>query len=259
MLERAIRSAVVAAPLAVVLLLARSPAGSGSSAPPAGELARAGDLPAALAPAGPKGPAAPARQTAPGTIEGRLELTLPAPRRSPARYPGRGAAASTPVQRLPAVVYLRGPTSAPAAAPRVMAQQDTAFAPGVLVVPVGTTVDFPNRDPFFHNVFSYSSPARFDLGRYPAGESKSVTFDEPGVVKLYCEVHEHMRGAIVVAGSHHHALLDGSGDFTIPDVPAGRWTVVAWHADLGSTETEVVVPDGAEARVELELGGRERP
>ena len=102
-----------------------------------------------------------------GTIEGRVRLPTGAPRRTASRYAGAAPAART-VQEMPAIAYLSGAVAGARAQTPTdpsLAQQDTAFMPNVLVVPVGTTVEFPNRDPFFHNVFSYSSAQRFDLGR----------------------------------------------------------------------------------------------
>ncbi|MDX1748256.1 MAG: plastocyanin/azurin family copper-binding protein, partial [Halobacteriales archaeon] len=147
-----------------------------------------------------------------GTIVGTVRVEeAPARRRAPRYTRGRVESART-IQPLPVVAYLRG--SLPGGGGRmdpVMAQQDTAFVPGVLVVRSGTTVEFPNRDDFFHNVFSYSDAQRFDLGRYPEGESKSVTFRTPGVAKVYCEVHEFMRSAVIVVENDHHEIVrDGT-------------------------------------------------
>jgi plastocyanin len=192
-----------------------------------------------------------------GSIEGEVTLKLRPPRRSASRYPGRRAKAH-PVQALPAVAYLRGRVEGAAArgpsAPPSMAQRDTAFAPGVLTIQVGTSVRFPNQDPFFHNVFSYSKTERFDLGRYPKGQAKSVVFDEPGIVNVYCEVHEFMRAAIIVTENPFSAVVGEDGRFVIEGVPPGEYTLVVWHADLGTVEETVVVPDGGAARVSVELG-----
>lgn len=193
-----------------------------------------------------------------GTISGTVTLEPPPPpRRSANRgYTGSGSA-SHAVQRLPAVVYLKGAVAgAPplaAGSERVMAQRDTAFVPSGLAVTVGSTVSFPNQDPFFHNVFSYSSAKRFDLGRYPEGETKEVAFDEPGVVELLCEVHDFMRGVIVVTENPYHAVVGEDGAFSIPGVPAGEHTVVFWHADHDTVERTIAVTDGAETRVGVEL------
>lgn len=189
-----------------------------------------------------------------GRIEGRITIKEKPARRVPSRYPAGGAAAR-PVQKVPTVVYLEGRIgAAPAAVQVEMAQQDTAFVPGVLVVPRGSEVRFPNRDPFFHNVFSYSSTQRFDLGRYPRGEAKTVRFDEPGVVKIYCEVHESMRSAVIVSENPYHAQVGADGAFAIDGVPPGTYRLVVWHVDLGSTTTEVRVPESGTARVDLSIG-----
>ena len=134
-----------------------------------------------------------------------------------------------------------------------MAQADTAFSPAALAIPVGTTVSFPNKDTFFHNVFSYSGSARFDLGRYPRGQAKEVTFDKPGIVKVYCEVHEFMRAIIVVTESPFHAVVDQTGAFRIDGIPPGRYRFVVWHPDLDPVEREVEVVAGRAARLDAEL------
>ena len=128
------------------------------------------------------------------------------------------------------MVYLRGasPVAAAGSAETVL-QQDTAFVPGMLVVPPGGTVDFGNEDPFFHNVFSYSEAKRFDLGRFPAGQSKSVTFEESGIVKVYCEVHDFMRSVVLVLDTPFHSMVSEDGSFTLRGVPPGDYELVAWH------------------------------
>lgn len=190
-----------------------------------------------------------------GTIEGRVTLESAPQRRSANRYPG-GAAANHEIQPLPAVVYLVGTVQggSPAAAGNaIMAQRDTAFAPAVVAVPVRGSVSFPNGDPFFHNVFSYSSAQRFDLGRYPQGESKSVSFPEAGIVEVFCEVHEFMRGAILVAENPFHAVVGADGTFRITGVPPGEHTVAVWHPDHEAVERRVSVSAGAATRLEVEL------
>jgi len=134
-----------------------------------------------------------------------------------------------------------------------MAQLDTAFVPAASVVPVVTVLRFPNEDDFFHNVFSYSAAARFDLGRYPRGESQDVRLTEPGLVKIYCEVHEFMRAAVVVTENTFGAVVDDEGRFLIEGVPAGRYTVAFWHPDLDPVERSVTVVDGESARIDVEL------
>jgi len=123
----------------------------------------------------------------------------------------------------------------------------------VLVIPVGTSVDFPNQDPFFHNVFSYSSAKRFDLGRYPRGESRRVVFDRPGVVKVYCEIHQWMRSAVVVVENPFHAEVGTDGSFSIAGVPPGRYRLAVWDFDRGQRTVEVAVPAQGSARVDVRL------
>jgi len=203
---------------------------------------------AALAPA-----AAPA---AAGTIQGHVTFSRMAPQRVANRYPGAGGGAAHRAGPVPAVAYLVGPVAGARAdgggRPRLV-QQDTAFAPPVLVVPVGTAVEFPNRDPFFHNVFSYSSTKRFDLGRYPRGESRTVTFDRAGIVKVYCEIHQWMRSAVVVVENPFHAEVRADGGFTIPGVPPGRYKLAVWDFDRGQRVVDVTVPAQGAARVDVSL------
>lgn len=241
--------------LAVVFLLATgAPPGA---AAPAAPTAPASALAAASAVATPDATRddtpddTPAADT--GAIEGVLTIERTPARRTVDRYGGSGS--SRPVQEIAPVVYLKGAmgSAGTGSGDVTMAQRDTAFVPGLLVVAVGTTVRFPNQDPFFHNVFSYSSAARFDLGRYPRGESKEVQFMEPGIVKVYCEVHEPMRAVIMVTENRHWAVPDSAGRFTLPAVPAGTHTLVAWHADRGEVEREITVRSGEVVRVELEL------
>jgi plastocyanin len=212
--------------------------------------------PGTAATSGPAGPPSP--QAATGTIEGRLILSEGRSRLARASYAVGGGARR--VEPLPAVAMLVGRVAAGAsAAPsrevgevRVV-QRDTAFAPGVVVVSRGTEVAFPNEDPFFHNVFSYSRPKRFDLGRYPRGESKSVTFDSPGIVQVFCEIHDWMRSAVVVTENPYHALVSEDGSFTIRDVPAGRYELRIWHFDRGDKTVDVEVPAQGTVRVEVSL------
>ncbi len=195
-------------------------------------------------------------QAAVGVIEGRVTFGEAAPpRRSATRYPG-GPADAHQIQSLPAVAYLVGPIPSGDAAPAnrpTMAQRDTAFAPAVVAVRAGGTVAFPNGDAFFHNVFSYSSAQRFDLGRYPQGESKNVTFPEPGIVEVFCEVHEFMRGAILVAENPFYAVVGADGTFRITGVPEGEHTIAFWHPEHQALEQRVAVTGGGTARIEVEL------
>jgi len=202
------------------------------------------------------GSAPPAGGAAPrsGTIEGRLDIPRTPARRRAERYLG-AAAETRAIQAIPAVALLRGQIGgvSPMPAHISLAQRDTTFTPAVVVIGVGSTVEFPNGDPFFHNVFSYSSAQRFDLGRYPQGESKSVRFDEPGIVRVYCEVHETMRSAVIVAENPFHAIVDQGGSFTIRAVPEGSWQLEIWHPDLGEKVIDVTVEAGRTTRVAISL------
>ena len=109
-----------------------------------------------------------------------------------------------------------------------MDQRNETFVPYVLPVVVGTTVEFPNNDPIFHNVFSLSKAQRFDLGRYAAGQSKSVRFDRPGIVRVFCDIHSHMSAYILVLAHRYFATTGDDGRYRIEGVPPGRYTVVAW-------------------------------
>lgn len=190
-----------------------------------------------------------------GSISGTVTLEPPPPpRRTANRYPG-GASQAETVQRVPALVYVAGSagSAAPSASRAEMVQQDTAFSPAAVFVPVGGTVDFPNADPFFHNVFSYSSSKRFDLGRYPQGQAKSVSFEEPGVVSVLCEVHDKMRGVILVTENRYHAVVAEDGSYRIDGLPAGEHRVVFWSVDHEPEEQSVTVAPGQAVLMDVEL------
>ena len=108
-------------------------------------------------------------------------------------------------------------------------QRDLIFRPLVLPIVVGTTVDFPNNDNVFHNVFSYSQTKEFDLGRYPQGRSKSITFEKQGIVNVYCEIHQYMFATIMVLENPYFALPNDDGVFVIRDVPPGTYQLSFWY------------------------------
>ena len=191
-----------------------------------------------------------------GAIAGTVELqeARARGRRTARRYPG-GATGTATIQQVPVVVYVLGPFGATISeGPAVhMVQRDTTFVPSALTIPVGGTVEFPNEDSFFHNVFSYSSTHRFDLGRYPVGESKSEQFQEAGVVEVFCEVHDKMRGVIVVTENPFHAVVGEDGSFRIDGIPAGEYQVAFWSADHRPSEQTITVTAGSTSNVEVEL------
>jgi plastocyanin len=146
------------------------------------------------------------------------------------------------------VVYLEGPNThvalhASAGKPQLK-QINQAFEPHVLGVPVGTTVDFPNGDLVYHNVFSYSKTKKFDLGYYGKGKSKAVTFDKPGVVQVFCDIHSTMSAYVLVVDSQFVTQPDDNGAYNFPDLPNGTYTLRVWHPDLGDRSMKVTVGDG---------------
>jgi plastocyanin len=151
------------------------------------------------------------------------------------------------------VVYVEGLRGPAASRQHEMRQQGELFVPRVLAVGRGSTVAFPNADPYFHNVFSLSRAATFDLGRYPPGRSRLRTFDTAGLVKVFCHLHSHMSGAILVFDHPWFTTPGDSGTFEIDGVPAGTRTVTAWHERIGEARTVVTVPPGGEASVEFVL------
>ncbi len=126
--------------------------------------------------------------------------------------------------------------------PARMDQLGQRFVPRVLAVVSGQEVEFHNSDNVFHNIFSYSPPKKFDLGRYPKGKSRSITFTKPGVVQVYCDIHSDMRGDIIVSPTARLALIGPSGGFRIGDVPAGDHTVKVWLSS-GTRSAAVQVPE----------------
>ena len=120
-------------------------------------------------------------------------------------------------------------------------QKGREFVPDMVVVPVGSTISFPNLDPIFHNVFSLSKPRSFDLGNYPRGQSREVTFPKPGIVFVYCHLHSNMEASIVISPSRWATRSDASGHFTLVGVPPGKYTVTAWHKSAGFFRQTVVV------------------
>ncbi|HEY1577978.1 MAG TPA: carboxypeptidase regulatory-like domain-containing protein [Terracidiphilus sp.] len=151
-------------------------------------------------------------------------------------------------ERSRVVVYLEGPlpagpTSGDAAVPQIQ-QLDRRFTPDVVVVPVGSTVSFPNMDSIFHNIYSLSKPRSFDLGNYDKGQTRRVTFSKPGIVDIYCHLHPNMQATIVVTPNRWFARPDRDGQYRISDVPAGQYTLVAWHKTAGFFRKTIVVEDG---------------
>ena len=123
-------------------------------------------------------------------------------------------------------------------------QRSLSFNPRVLAVRVGTSVDFPNSDKVFHNVFSFRDGKKFDLGMYPAGTSRPIVFDRPGLSRVFCNIHPHMAAYVMAVDSPYFAVTDEQGAFTIPSVPAGTYTYHAWRPG-GETLTDSVTVDSS--------------
>jgi plastocyanin len=174
-----------------------------------------------------------APRTATGAIRGRVELrhSTPAGERPAVAELGMPGPREA-VDRRRSVVYLEtAPQPAfetPPPGRAVLDQRSETFVPPLLAITAGSTVEFPNSDRVYHNVFSLSKPRRFDLGRYPRGQSRSVVFDRPGVVRVFCEIHSHMSAWILVFAHRFFAVTDAEGRYRLEGVPPGSYTLALW-------------------------------
>jgi plastocyanin len=153
------------------------------------------------------------------------------------------------------VVYLKDVayTGALPVAHAQIRQENESFSPRVVTITRGSTVDFPNFDSYFHNVFSLSGAATFDLGRFPAGQSRSRQFTRAGIVKVYCHIHSQMSATIVVLDHPFFATPDATGQFTIADVPPGDYTLVGWHERVGEQTSRISVVSGRATQADVSL------
>lgn len=165
--------------------------------------------------------------------------------------PARAASKDDEVRNV--VVYLENVPVEAAPRDHVIEQRESAFVPHVLPVTVGSTVSFPNTDPMFHNVFSLSRARSFDLGRYPRGRSRSVTFDAPGIVKVFCHIHSDMSAVVMVLPNPFFAMPESDGRFRIEGIPAGEYRVVAWHERAGQVPGTVRVEAGRTAVLSFDI------
>ena len=193
-----------------------------------------------------------------GTVEGTVALESMKQPPVPALYRTRTSDPILDPDPPRAIVYLEredGAASAPVREKRVTVSQDGyQFRPGVTAVPAGSQVSFPNLDDEFHSVFSYSQVKRFDLGRYRKDEdSPLITFDEPGIVRVYCEIHKHMRSLLLVLDTPWFAATDSAGRFVLPDIPPGSYRIRAFLPSERTLESEVSV--AADKTVRIDLGG----
>jgi len=197
-----------------------------------------------------------------GVVRGEVRMAAgTTPATAVNAYPGRASSMPTAkamthgiatdavlwLERVPA----RADTARGGARPK-LAQKDQCFMPRVLPVAVGTSVDFPNLDPIFHNVFSASPTKRFDLGKYPRGQSKRVVFDKPGLENVYCDIHSGMEAFVLVLPTHVFTMPDAAGRYALPEVPGGGYTLHLWHPDRPEMRREVVVPATGDLVVDLD-------
>jgi plastocyanin len=143
---------------------------------------------------------------------------------------------------------LETPRQDPARIPQLV-QKNKSFQPSLIVIPVGGKVEFPNRDPFFHNVFSLFEGKRFDLGLYESGTTRFVQFDKPGVSFIFCNIHAQMSAVVVALATPYYAISDSRGDVNIANVPPGRYELQVFHASvapdaLHALTREITVSDG---------------
>jgi plastocyanin len=195
-----------------------------------------------------------------GTISGRVILTtrmrgnpLPSTVYQPRAVARRDGHATPEIRNV--VVSLKGVRFRGPLVPahEAITQEGEAFFPRVLAVTQGSTVEFPNGDPVFHNVFSLSSAASFDLGRYPMGRSRSATFSKPGLVKVYCHIHSQMSASIVVLDHPYFTTPDLDGTFVLRNIPPGDYTVAGWHERVGERTVKIAVDPGKTATVDVYL------
>ena len=152
------------------------------------------------------------------------------------------------------VVYLKDPgfRGALRTTKSELRQENETFTPHVLAITRGSTVDFPNADPFFHNVFSLSSTASFNLGRYPRGQTRAPQpFTKPGLVKVFCDIHSHMSASILVLDHPYFTIPAVDGAYELTNVPPGQYMLIGWHERVGERTVTVRVEAGRTATVDL--------
>jgi len=159
-------------------------------------------------------------------VSGRIELQSAGTKPKAMRASG----AVVWLEQVPGTTDIPIPTApANTPGPLRLTQRNKSFEPHLLVVPVGAAVEFPNRDPFFHNVFSLFEGKRFDLGLYEAGTTRSVHFDRVGISYIFCNIHPEMSAVVVALNTPYYGISDQRGDIVIPGVPPGRYVLHVWH------------------------------
>jgi len=165
------------------------------------------------------------------TVSGSVQVTRT---RSHVKDPGNKDVLVWLTRRAGSVPPLESGQNRPSQERFTLLQKNKTFVPHLLVVPVGSEVEFPNQDPFFHNVFSLFEGKRFDLGLYESGTTRSRRFDRPGISYLFCNIHPEMSAVIVVVDSPYYATSNRLGQVEIPDVPAGSYTLHVWREGSSS-------------------------
>jgi plastocyanin len=174
-----------------------------------------------------------------GTVKGKVDLLE------------KGGRKATDLSEV--VVYVDGVKVRQDPVRATIVMKGKAFSPRVVVVPVGGTVEFPNNDPIFHNVFSVSGENRFDLDLYKRPKSGAFTFQRPGLVRVYCNIHPQMSAVVLVRDNPYFTRAGQDGSFTIEGVPAGRYTLKAWHERAGEVALELTVPAQGEVAGRITL------
>jgi plastocyanin len=201
----------------------------------------------------------PAPEPQSGRLQGRVAITVPVSKAPPSAAYGARRIEKGPVDTASeltnVVVFVQDaprPQNLHATRARIVQENET-FVPRVVAITRGSTVDFPNADPFFHDVFSLSRAGTFDLGSYPRGQTKSQQFRRTGLIKVYCHIHSHMSASIMVFDHPFFTIPRPDGGFTIDEVPAGTYKVSAWHERIGESTQSVRIEAGRPSEVEFAL------
>jgi plastocyanin len=182
------------------------------------------------------------------TVAGRVQLLDPA-------SGGRSVDSSNAaVWLIPSAPSATGPGSRAARKHIRLIQEHKRFEPHLLVVPVGSVVDFPNFDPFFHNVFSLFEGKRFDLGLYESGTNHAVNFDRPGISFIFCNIHQEMSAVVVAVNTPYYGVSNRRGEVIIPNVPAGEYRLQVWHERCSPEALKGAVREVEVSQTEHSLG-----
>lgn len=204
-------------------------------------------------------PATPPAGRQAGRLQGRVNITVPVSVAPPsaaygARRVEKGVTESGSELANVVVFVQDGPKPQALQPTRVrIVQENETFVPRVVAITRGSIVDFPNADPFFHDVFSLSRAGTFDLGSYPRGQTKSQQFRRAGLIKVYCHIHSHMSASIMVFDHPFFTIPKPDGTFAIDDVPPGSYKVSAWHERIGESTQPVRIEPGRPSEIQFAL------